>query len=108
MEYMLTFHILNVYVDQTQPRQFKFTFKLTTTTKINLNYFRSIFHSDIMLLSNASSLIIIIRVVSQLRLPIPFSSLNSSCFYDLIGDQYYDVGPLFHISENQFNKRERY
>ena len=26
MEYMLTFHILNVYVDQTQPRQFKFTF----------------------------------------------------------------------------------
>ena len=23
MEYMLTFHILNVYVDQTQPRQFK-------------------------------------------------------------------------------------
>ena len=27
MEYMLTFHIVNVYVDQTQPRQFKFTFK---------------------------------------------------------------------------------
>ena len=27
MEYMLTFHILNVYVDKTQPRQFKFTFK---------------------------------------------------------------------------------
>ena len=27
MENMLTFHILNVYVDQTQPRQFKFTFK---------------------------------------------------------------------------------
>ena len=27
MEYMLTFHILNVYVDMTQPRQFKFTFK---------------------------------------------------------------------------------
>ena len=26
MEYMLTFHILNVYVDKTQPRQFKFTF----------------------------------------------------------------------------------
>ena len=24
---MLTFHILNVYVDKTQPRQFKFTFK---------------------------------------------------------------------------------
>ena len=23
---MLTFHILNVYVDKTQPRQFKFTF----------------------------------------------------------------------------------
>ena len=28
MEYMLTFHILNVYVDKTQPHQFKFTFKL--------------------------------------------------------------------------------
>ena len=28
MEYMLTFHILNVYVDKTQPRQFKFTFKV--------------------------------------------------------------------------------
>ena len=27
MEYMLTFHIVNVYVDKTQPRQFKFTFK---------------------------------------------------------------------------------
>ena len=27
MEYMLTFHILNVYVDKTQPHQFKFTFK---------------------------------------------------------------------------------
>ena len=27
MEYMLTFHILNVYVDKTQPCQFKFTFK---------------------------------------------------------------------------------
>ena len=27
MEYMLTFHTLNVYVDKTQPRQFKFTFK---------------------------------------------------------------------------------
>ena len=26
MEYMLTFHILNVYVDNTQPHQFKFTF----------------------------------------------------------------------------------
>ena len=24
---LLTFHILNVYVDKTQPRQFKFTFK---------------------------------------------------------------------------------
>ena len=24
---MLTFHILNVYVDKTQPHQFKFTFK---------------------------------------------------------------------------------
>ena len=30
MEYMLTFHILNVYVDKTQPHQFKFTFKLMT------------------------------------------------------------------------------
>ena len=29
MEYMLTFHIVNVYVDKTQPRQFKFTFKPT-------------------------------------------------------------------------------
>ena len=28
MEYMLTFHILNVYVDKTQPRQFKFTFNM--------------------------------------------------------------------------------
>ena len=27
MEYMLTFHILNVYIDKTQPHQFKFTFK---------------------------------------------------------------------------------
>ena len=27
MEYILTFHILNVYVDKTQPHQFKFTFK---------------------------------------------------------------------------------
>ena len=26
MEYMLTFHILHMYVDKTQPRQFKFTF----------------------------------------------------------------------------------
>ena len=26
MECMLTFHISNVYVDKTQPRQFKFTF----------------------------------------------------------------------------------
>ena len=31
MEYMLTFLILNVYVDKTQPRQFKFTFKSTST-----------------------------------------------------------------------------
>ena len=31
MEYMLTFHILNVYVDKTQPRQFKFTFKMFYT-----------------------------------------------------------------------------
>ena len=28
-EYMLTFHILNVYVDKTQPRQFKFTLMLS-------------------------------------------------------------------------------
>ena len=28
MEYMLTFHIVNVYVDKTQPRQFKFTFNI--------------------------------------------------------------------------------
>ena len=28
MEYMLTFHILNVYVDRTQPHKFKFTFKV--------------------------------------------------------------------------------
>ena len=28
MEYVLTFHILNVYVHKTQPHQFKFTFKL--------------------------------------------------------------------------------
>ena len=27
MEYMLTLHILNVYVDKTQPHQFKYTFK---------------------------------------------------------------------------------
>ena len=27
MEYMLTFHIFNVYVDKTQPRQFKFNIK---------------------------------------------------------------------------------
>ena len=30
MEYMLTFHILNVYVDKTQPHQFKFTFNITS------------------------------------------------------------------------------
>ena len=35
MEYMLTFHILNVYVDKTQPRQFKFTFK----DKVEVQYF---------------------------------------------------------------------
>ena len=29
MEYMLTFHILNVYVDKTQPRQFEFTFNFS-------------------------------------------------------------------------------
>ena len=28
MEYVLTFHILNVYVDKTQPHQFKFTFNV--------------------------------------------------------------------------------
>ena len=28
MEYMLTFHILNVYVDKTQPCQLKFTFNV--------------------------------------------------------------------------------
>ena len=28
MEYMLTFHILNVYVVKTQPHQFKFTFNV--------------------------------------------------------------------------------
>ena len=33
MEYMLTFHILNVYVDKTQPHQFKFTFKPNTNCK---------------------------------------------------------------------------
>ena len=32
MEYMLTFHILNVYVDKTQPHQFKFTFNKTRIT----------------------------------------------------------------------------
>ena len=34
MEYMLTFHILNVYVDKTQPHQFKFTFKSVSGTTI--------------------------------------------------------------------------
>ena len=33
MEYMLTFHILNVYVDKTQPCQFKFTFKERKITR---------------------------------------------------------------------------
>ena len=28
MEDMLTFHILNVYVDKTQPHQFKYTFNM--------------------------------------------------------------------------------
>ena len=32
MEYMLTFHIFNVYVDKTQPHQFKFTFKSGEST----------------------------------------------------------------------------
>ena len=36
---MLTFHILNVYVDKTQPRQFKFTFK---TLSAWVNYYYSI------------------------------------------------------------------
>ena len=33
MECMLTFHILNVYVDKTQPRQLKFTFKMQVKCK---------------------------------------------------------------------------
>ena len=33
---MLTFHILNVYVDKTQPRQFKFTFN-ARSIKVNSN-----------------------------------------------------------------------
>ena len=37
MEYMLTFHILNVYVDKTQPHQFKFTFKATIIKSIEIN-----------------------------------------------------------------------
>ena len=37
MEYMLTFHILNVYVDKTQPRQFKLTFKLCGEADCRLN-----------------------------------------------------------------------
>ena len=31
---MLTFHILNVYVDKTQPRQFKFTFNISFSQAI--------------------------------------------------------------------------
>ena len=30
---MLTFHILNVYVDKTQPHQFKYTFKCTQSLR---------------------------------------------------------------------------
>ena len=45
MEYMLTFHILNLYVDKTQPRQFKFTFKavimMTNFTFHNMKLFQT-------------------------------------------------------------------
>ena len=36
MEYMPTFHILNVYVDVTQPHQFKFTFNMMLVFLINV------------------------------------------------------------------------
>ena len=36
MEYVLTFHILYVYVDKTQPRQFKFTFKSVGVRKLQV------------------------------------------------------------------------
>ena len=39
MEYMLTFHILNVYVDKTQPRQFKFTFKVLCIAGLHLKIY---------------------------------------------------------------------
>ena len=42
MEYMRTFHILNVYVDKTKPRQFKFTFK---DLVIIIDVFNAIPHS---------------------------------------------------------------
>ena len=32
---MPTFHILNVYVDKTQPHQFKYTFNMVAYGKIN-------------------------------------------------------------------------
>ena len=47
MEYMLTFHILNVYVDQTQPRQFKFTFNCFISHNNNINKFY-LFYSAIL------------------------------------------------------------
>ena len=52
MEYMLTFHILNVYVDKTQPRQFKFTFKFTLQDYISvvrpvLEYACPVWHTNL-------------------------------------------------------------
>ena len=44
---MLTFHILNVYVDKTQPRQFKFTFNafLNLILCYSRDGAKSLFHS---------------------------------------------------------------
>ena len=38
MEYMVTFHILNVYFDKTQPHQLKYTFNVFTPQIKSLKY----------------------------------------------------------------------
>ena len=40
---MLTFHILNVYVDKTQPRQFKFTFNPALSVSLLHESFHLVF-----------------------------------------------------------------
>ena len=56
MEYMLTFHILNVYVDKTQPHQLKYTFKVTTKSYEAIsNFANEIINADILERLNKTS-----------------------------------------------------